>query len=482
MTVIAELVVVGAGPAGIAAAITASQAGVDVTLIDSTPWPGGQYFKQPPAAFQSEDHSGHHAEAQQLFKRLASSEVHLLANTLVWGIFEGPQAGMWRLMLHGPDAPAFLDSGAVILASGAFDRSIPFPGWDLPGVITTGAALNMIKTQGVLPGKRVVLSGSGPLQLAAAAHLVQGGAQVAAVCESATNLLWRGIRHLPAVWGQWGRMQEGLDFMRTLAGARVPYRVGWAVTAVRGHGSVNEAVISKLDSSGKATPRSETIQAVDAVVVGYSLTPDTALCRQLNCEMEFDPLRGGFIPRRTKDMETSHAGIYAVGDGAGIGGAEMAMIEGRIAAYHAATQLSRMTERTARQAAASEQPALRREQRFARLLGDLFTPPAGYYTLASPDTIICRCEQITLGQIREALSYGVQTVGDVKSLVRTGMGNCQGRTCGSIVAQILAAETGRTLKDVRYFNIRPPVHPLPLAVIEEFGKDLGPADQAGASA
>ena len=110
---------------------------------------------------------------------------------------------MWRLMLHGPDAPAFLDSGAVILAAGAFDRSIPFPGWDLPGVITTGAALNMIKTQGVLPGKRVVLSGSGPLQLAAAAHLVQGGAQVAAVCESTANLLRRAIPHLPAVWGQW---------------------------------------------------------------------------------------------------------------------------------------------------------------------------------------------------------------------------------------------------------------------------------------
>ncbi len=166
-------------------------------------------------------------------------------------------------------------------------------------------------------------------------------------------------------------------------------------------------------------------------------------------------------------METSRPGIYAVGDCAGIGGAEMAMIEGRIAGVAVAKKLGHASGASASQQLTREKAALEREQRFARFLGDVFTPSAALYQLADPDTVICRCEQVTLGQVQEAISYGVQTVSDIKNLVRTGMGNCQGRTCGSILAHILAAETGRSLEEVGYFNMRPPIHPLPLEVVEE---------------
>jgi NAD(P)H-nitrite reductase large subunit len=216
---------------------------------------------------------------------------------------------------------------------------------------------------------------------------------------------------------------------------------------------------------------------VDTVVVGYNLTPSTELCRQLECELEFDGGRGGFIPRRNERMETSCPGIYAVGDCAGIGGAEMARIEGRIAGYATAGRLGHMPEQTVLRAISREEPGLRHEQRFAELLGDLFSPPAGLYTLAGPDTIICRCEQVTLGQIREAISYGAQSVSDVKNMVRSGMGNCQGRTCGSIVAHILAVQTGKSPEDVRYLNIRPPVHPVPLNVVEEQQQGLRNLEQ-----
>jgi NADPH-dependent 2,4-dienoyl-CoA reductase/sulfur reductase-like enzyme len=472
-----ELAVVGAGPAGIEAATTAALAGVEVVLIDSSPKPGGQFFQQMPDPFQSDDHSDHHAKTQQLLKRLESTSVHLLQNTLAWGIFEGSKPGTWCLTLHGPDAPTRLNVRAVVLAIGAFDRSIPFPGWDLPGVITAGAAQKMIKNQRVLPGKHAILSGTGPLQLAAAAHLVEAGVEVVAVCETATGLLWRSIPYLPAFWGQWERMNEGLNYVRTLAGAGVPYRMSWAVTSARGGNRVSEVTLAKLDSSGKPIPQTEIIQAVDTVVVGYGLTPSTELCWLLDCELEFDTRRGGYIPCRNEWMETSCPGIYAVGDCAGIGGAEMAMIEGRIAGQAASFQLAHITERSALQAASREKAALRREQRFARMLGDLFSPPAGLYTLAEADTVICRCEQVTLGQVREAISYGAQSVSDVKNLARTGMGNCQGRTCGSIVAQILAAETGRAVEDVQYLTVRPPVHPLPLGVIEEYEQEVGRSDQ-----
>jgi NADPH-dependent 2,4-dienoyl-CoA reductase/sulfur reductase-like enzyme len=465
-----ELAIVGAGPAGIEAAITASKAGVAVTLIDSSPKPGGQYFQQPPESFQQVDSSEHHVMAQQLFSRLSASNVSLLSNTLVWGIFAGAQSGNWCLTLHGPSAPERLNARAVIVATGAFDRSVPFPGWDLPGVMTAGAALRLLKNQRVLPGKHVVLSGSGPLQFSAAAHLVQAGAEVVAVCESSTNLLWRSVPHMPAAWGQWARAKEGFNYLTTLARARVPYRLGWTVNSARGENRVSEVTISELDHSSKPIPHSEIILAVDALVVGYGLTPGTELCRVLDCEFEFDARRGGFVPCRTENMETSSPGIYAAGDCAGIGGAEMARAEGRIAGCAAAARLDHIADREARARISCEQAILRREQRFARLLGDLFSPPPGLYALADADTIVCRCEQVTLGEIREAVRFGAQTVSDVKNLTRTGMGNCQGRTCGSITAQVLAAETGRAVESVRYFSVRPPIQPLALSVIEELAE------------
>lgn len=467
-----ELVVVGAGPAGIEAALTASRAGVDVTLIDTCPTPGGQFYKQMPRTFQGIERTSHQVKAQHLFRQLGSACVRVFHNTLVWGIFEGSRPGTWCLTLYGPGAPHRLYARSVILATGAYDRSIPFPGWDLPGVITAGAVLTMIKSQRILPGKRVVLSGTGPLQLSAAALLVEAGAEVLGVCECAADLLRRGIAYLPAAWGQWERMGEGVGYLRTLASRRVPYRLGWGVISARGKDRVSEATISRLDRDGKPVPGSQVTVAVDTVVVGYGLTPSTELCRQAGCEMEFHGGRGGFIPRRNDEMETSCPGIYAAGDCAGIGGAEMAMIEGRIAGYAAAAKLGRLTEAMKLQAVSREQTALRREQRFASLLGELFSPPPGLYSLAEPDTIICRCEQVTLRQVREAIAYGAQSVSDVKNLVRTGMGNCQGRTCGSIIAQILAAETGRKLADVQYLNIRPPIHPVPLAVVEEYQEEL----------
>lgn len=472
-----ELVVIGAGPAGLEAAITASRAEVDVTLIDTSPKSGGQYFKQIPDALLGGSRADHRTKGEQLFRQLEASSIRIFHNTLVWGIFEGPLPGTWCLKLHGPDAPNSLLARKVILATGAYDRSIPFPGWDLPGVITAGASLMMSKYQGILPGRRVILSGTGPLQLAAAAHLVRAGAQVVGVCESATNLLGRGIAYLPAVWGQWSRIGEGMGYIKTLAAARVPYRLGWAVTSLKGRDRVSQATIAKLDKDSRPIPQTEITQAVDTVVVGYSLTPGTELCRQIDCIFEFDALRGGFIPQRNAELETSCPGIYAVGDCADIGGAEMAMIEGRIAGYAVAAKLAHMSEQSAQQEISRGKVTLRREQRFARFLGDVFSPTAGLYQLADPDTIICRCEQVTLGQIREAIAYGAQSVNDIKNLVRTGMGNCQGRTCGSIVAQILAAETGRKLEDVGYFNMRPPIHPLPLEVFEESIQEVQQPDQ-----
>jgi thioredoxin reductase/bacterioferritin-associated ferredoxin len=471
-----ELAVVGAGPAGIAAAVTAAEAGVETVLVDAQPRPGGQYFKQSPDAFRGEAPSRHSREADAALRQLSGSSVRVFNDALVWGAFPVADRSGWELTLYGPDVSARLIARTLILATGAYDRPIPFPGWTLPGVMTAGGVQSLLKGQRVLPGRRFLLSGVGPLQVAVAAGLVRAGAEVVAILEAA-RLAWRDVCHAAALWGQWGRLAEGWDYGGMLFAARVPLRLGWAIVEARGNSQVEEAVICRVDDAGQPLPGTSETSAVDTIAIGYGLIPSTELSRLLGCVHEFRPKQGGYVPRRDAEMQTSLPGVYAAGDGASIGGSELAQIEGRIAAFSAAGRLGKLSETAARHAIERERPGLARQQRFARMLSELFTPGAGLYGLARDDTMICRCEEVTLGEIRQAVAEGATTANEIKGLTRTGMGNCQGRICGELVARIIAAETtsqrgdAHTIESARVFTARSPIHPLPLDALADYSSD-----------
>lgn len=481
MTEAVDLAVVGAGPAGLCAAIAARQAGAQVVVIDSYPRPGGQYFKQPPTAFQAGDHSRRHMELQTLLAQMQKLDARLLGSTLVWGAFAAPNAAGWLLALHGPNAPYRLRASALILAPGAYDRPIPFPGWTLPGVMTAGGVQILIKNQRLLPGRRVVLSGSGPLQLAVASALVHAGAEVVAVLEG-SSLGLPALRQTPAAWGQWSRLAEGWGYLRSLRSTGASIRRGWAVVEARGQSEVQEAVIARLDANWRPIPGTAQTMAVDTVVIGYGFLTSTELTRLLGCEHDFVPERGGYIPRRDDEMQTTLPGVYAVGDGAGIGGAELAKIEGRIAGIAAARRLGLASQASAGKMIAELRPHLQREHRFAAMLGRLFTPGPGLYDLATDETVICRCEEVPLGQIRAAVVDGVRSLTELKGLTRVGMGNCQGRICGEVAARLLTRETGGDAADPRQveamgqFSVRPPIHPLPLSVLAASAPESGSLD------
>lgn len=461
-----DLVVVGAGPAGMEAAISAAVAGTGVILIDGYSQPGGQYFKQLPVPFHSEDHTPHHRQSEAAFLRLEEAGITLLTDTIVWSALPASDDEGWLMMLSGPGAPDCLQAKVLILATGAYDRPIAFPGWTLPGVTTAGAVQTLVKTQRVLPGRRVLLSGTGPLQLAVAAQLVHAGAEVVGVLEGA-HIGLGSARYASAMWGQWTRLREGWDYWLTLRRAGVPVRLGWSVVEAQGDGEVQEAVIARLDSDWNPIPGSRETQSVDTLVMGYGFLPSNELSRLLNCEHEFIPAQGGHVPRRDDEMQTSLPGVYAVGDGAGIGGAELSQVEGRIAGLAAARRLGRLDDKAARTALARQKPVLARERRFARMLGELFTPGPGLYKLADDDTLICRCEQITRREIQEAIAAGFQTVSWVKRMTRTGMGICQGRVCGHLVARMIAEQTEQDLMQIASDRVRPPVRPIPLDSLEE---------------
>ncbi len=464
MTELVDLVIVGAGPAGMETAIVAAKMGVTVTIVDGYLQPGGQYYKQIPASFHSKDLTERHLQAEEIFHRLARTNVRLLTNTTAWDVFPDPNTAEWIVALCGPGAPDRLQAKALVLATGAYDRPIAFPGWTLPGVVTAGAVQTLLVTQRVLPGRRFLLSGTGPLQLQLASQLVHAGAEVVGVLEGAKPRL-SYAPYAMSMWGQWARLREGWDYWRTLRRAHVPLRFGWSVVEARGKEEVQEVIIAKLDGDWQPISSTRQAIAVDTLAIGYGFIPSTELTRLLGCEHDYFPEQGGYVPRRDDEMQTSLRGVYAVGDGAGIGGAKLSRIEGRIAGLAVARQLGRLDEKMARAAIARQQPALARERRFAHMLGKLFTPGPGLYTLATDDTVICRCEEVTKKEVLGAITAASNTVTWVKRITRAGMGPCQGRMCGHLVAELIAQQTEQKISQISPDTVRPPVRPIPMGCL-----------------
>ena len=442
-----DLAVVGAGPAGLAAAAEAADLGVGVTLIDGFMLAGGQYYKQtPPELGGTPD-----VHVRPLLDRVGRDDVRVLTGTVVWAIF--PEEPGYLLCLYGPaGTPRRLRAKKVILAPGAYDRPTPFPGWTLPGVLTAGAALALVKHQRVLPGRRFLLSGSGPLQLLLAQHLLEAGAEVAAVLE-ANRFPWHGWRHARAVWGQGARLREGWGAWQAMQKARTPLRWGQVVRRAEGDGRVERAVIGPV--AGGST---ETV-AVDTICLGHGLSPSVQLARQAGCQHRYDAVQRVYLPERDAGLQTTLPGLFVAGDGAGIGGKDVAMWEGRLAALGAAGQLGR-TAPAERAAEIGRQ--LTHQRRLGAALLDMFPASAHLGDLLTDDTVLCRCEEITVGDIRRAVAEGATTLNAVRMVTRAGMGRCQGRMCGGPVLDLIARELGQPPESLGQVTPRPPVVPVPL--------------------
>jgi NADPH-dependent 2,4-dienoyl-CoA reductase/sulfur reductase-like enzyme len=460
MSDLVELVIVGGGPAGLAAAVEASDLGLPVVLVDAFARLGGQYFKQTAPDLEPMPNLDH--QGRVLLERVVHDGTQVLPNTVVWGIFVEPdrEDEGFLLRLYGPSGtPRSLRAKKVILAAGAYDRPMPFPGWTLPGVMTAGAALTMVKHERVLPGRRVLLSGTGPLQLVLARHLIDAGVDVVAVLD-ANGFPWRGWRYAGRVWGQWERLQEGWEAWWTMRRAGTPIRWGHAVARAEGRGRVESAQIRPLRGAGSGVEN----VSVDTVCLGYGFSPAVQLSRQAGCEHVYRPGEGGHIPSRDAWLQTTREGLFAAGDSASIGGKDVAILEGRLAALGAARQLGLdvSSERVSR-----VKRRLTRQRRFVAVLDDLFPFPSHLQDLLSDDTIVCRCEEVTVGEIRQAIAKGATTVSAVRMLTRAGMGRCQKRMCGHTVAGLLARELDQPLEMVDHVTPRPPVIPVPLEGMEE---------------
>ena len=459
----AELIIIGSGPAGLTAAIEAAKAGARVTVLDENAQPGGQIYRQVNRGFRvtAPDELGHDYErGQELLAefRAVADRVEYLDDALVWAISPERELAFLR---HGQSRSLWYRQ--LIVAVGAYDRPVPFPGWTLPGVYTAGGAQRLVKTQRVLPGERILLAGTGPLQLALANQIVDAGGKVEAIVEAGNIDKWLSLAR--SAWGQWSLIADAWRYWSGVRKAGIPLWREHILLEARGEGRVEEAVVARVDQDWRPIPGTTRTLAVDAVCVGYGFVPSVELTRLARCEHRYDPRLGGWVPVRGETMATSVPHVYAVGDCSGVAGSFVAMEEGRIAGLAAAGALGYLSAEEARKRMEPSRHRLVGLTRLRETLDEISLPRPGLYELATDDTIVCRCEEITLGEIKAALHDGITDMNEVKRMTRMGMGSCQGRMCAPALQEIIAREHGLVPAEIGPLNPRPPIKPVPIVAM-----------------
>lgn len=446
-----------------AAAIEAARAGARVTLFDENPKPGGQIYRQYHDGFRvSDPHSlGHdYVRGQALLAEFNAvlGQIETMDNALVWGVFDENELAFVRA-----EASYSMRYKRLILSIGAYDRPVPFPGWTLPGVLTAGGAQVLVKNQRVLPGERILLAGTGPLQLALANQIADAGGEVVAILEAGRMRNWLDLA--VGALGQWQLMGDAVRYWFGIRKAGIPLWRSHMIVEARGDGRVEEAVVAEVDENWRPKPGTRRSLPVDTICLGYGFVPSVELTRHAQCEHEYNLRLGGWIPIRGEDMQTSVRGVYAVGDCTGIAGSFVAIEQGRIAGISAARSLGHSSALGAEALLKTCRRRLRGLLRLRRALDEVSMPRPGLFELAQDDTIVCRCEEITLGEIKEALADGAANMNEVKRMTRMGMGLCQGRMCGPAVQEITARQKGVSPTEIGYLNPRPPAKPVLLSAL-----------------
>jgi glycine/D-amino acid oxidase-like deaminating enzyme/bacterioferritin-associated ferredoxin len=444
-----EIAVIGAGPAGLTAALRAATAGADVVVLDERGEPGGQYFKPRSEGYRGRfELDRQHRRGDSLRARTIKSGAHIKTGQSVW--FARAHGDGFELRSLGKSGGLHLQARAVIIATGAYERPAMVPGWTLPGVMTIGAAQTLARRYGVAPGGRILIASHGPLGLQLAAELAALDADVVALAERGQPHF--GPQALKAAFAAPRLVAEGLGYRVAAMRAGMPVLAGWELARAFGEDRVEGAELREI-----ATGQTRRFD-VDTVAAGDGFVPQLELARLLGVPIQTDPATGTIQPERAADGRTPVQGVWIAGDAGGLGGAEIALCQGEMSAVGALDHIGRpqSTEvsRTRRQ--------LGRAKQFQSALWTLYTAPPRHSPTDA--TIVCRCEEVTAATALAAIADGASDPAVLKRKTRIGMGRCQGRYC--------LPQAMRMLNDARHatapealFAPQIPARPVPLGAL-----------------
>ena len=499
-----DMAVVGAGPAGLAAAVHAAALGLSVVLVDAGTQPGGQFWRHPDeaavaATVEGKDYhlaegAGHHdwkrfADLRaRLYDYEAAGSVTYLRNTQVWLLENGTGVTSLRLtssldQATEPGIPGLVRARDVILCPGGYDRQLPIPGWELPGVMAAGGVQALVKGSRTAAGSVAIVGGTGPFLLPVATGLAAAGVKVAAICEANSPSGW--LKNLRGAVRAPEKAAEGAEYAAALAKHRIPYRVRTAITEIHGRTQVEAVTISKLTSDGTVVVGTGRRVACDLVALGWGFTAQLELVLAAGAETAVD-VDGSLIAVVDNRLHSTAPGISVAGEATGVGGAAMAVVEGELAALCIAAERGQgsagVTELGGRIAAL--QRSRTRLRAFAVAMHRANPVPERWIGWLTPETLVCRCEEVTYGSLCNAhTELGAEDARTLKSFARPGMGWCQGRVCGYATAEIAADWAGHppgggtsggraTAEDLRSMAKRTLAAPVPLGLLAALDFDM----------
>jgi NADPH-dependent 2,4-dienoyl-CoA reductase/sulfur reductase-like enzyme len=451
-----DLLIVGAGPAGLAAAIEARARGLAVLLLDENEAAGGRVWQaqERRPAKDADD-----ARALRTIEALRASGAEVRFGATVWAI-EPANTVYWSEADRAHTATA----GRVLLATGTTERPLPVPGWTLPGVMTVGGAQIALKTAGLVPTGATWIAGQGPLILLYAAQALRAGGRIAGILDiSDPAARWNALRFFPDALRTPSLLAKGLGWRREISRAGVPWLRADGLRAF-GDGALREIAFR--------TGGRERREPADLLLLHDGVVPSVQITRALGCEHAWDAVRRCWRPVVDEWGATSVPQVLVAGDGAGVGGWQAAGLSGRLAALGAAAALGRIDTATRDTEARPVRTARARAMAVRPFLDALYSPRP---PVLDDATLVCRCEEVTAARIREAVRLGCIGLNQLKAFTRCGMGPCQGRMCGTTAAEVMAQALGTPIEKVETYRLRFPTKPLTLG-------ELAALDDGGGSA
>ena len=451
-----DAIVIGAGPAGLACGAELSRRGLDVAVLDEQAGPGGQIYRNITGSSKAQHHilGKDYTDGLELVNEFMGAAPEYLPRSRVWQASENGEVCFSR-----DGSSAKVAAPNIVLCTGAMERPVPFPGWTLPGVLTCGGMSNLYKDAGLVPSEPIVIAGSGPFVWLVAEHLLALDTPIKAILDTAPlTQVFPAMKQALGAVKRIDFMMKGVNLIKDvhLAARKKKIPIHRNVKALQAYGSDN-----KLDRVTARAGSKQLAFDVALLLVSEGIIPNTALMRQAGCAHSWDPVQRYWHPTVGNDGQTNLSSVYIAGDGGFVHGAKSAEYKGKITALYIARKMRRLNRNEFEEQLVPVQRLLDQELYPRPFIDQLYAPRKDLYSLGD-DELVCRCEGVTAGKIRELAREGLTDHNEIKAIIRCGMGPCQGRMCTPAVNELISEVSGEDPRLLRQHRLRPPIKPVSL--------------------